>query len=386
MSRFLHEAALVATINLRSLDRRPLATISTGLAIALVVVVLQAFLALAAGFERTLAQAGNATVAVILRGGAQAEINSAISREQLEIVRGGPGIESLSAEVNLLVDAYRRSDGQRMNLSLRGLQNAGTALRDDLRIIRGRLFQPGASELVVGNTTARLYRDFEVGSVVNLGTTQWTVVGIFDTQGSAAESEIWGDLGAVQGLFDRQSSFQSLRVRLASTQALAELQDYLDADPRLSLSIQSERAYFAVQAARTFDLIHKLGWPLALVMAIGALVAAMNAMYTAVAHRTREIATLRALGFSPGATFFGAMAQALCIALMGAIVGTAIAWLVFDGMSASTLGSGVMQVGFRLALTPLVLIQGIALACAIGLLGGLLPALRAARMPIVQGL
>lgn len=386
MSRLLREAALVAAINLRSLDRRPLGAISTILAIALMVVVLQAFLALTKSFERTLMQSGSTTVAVILRGGAQAEINSSISREQFEIVQGGPGIELLSAEVNLLVDAYRRSDGQRMNLSLRGLHSSGATLREDLRIIRGRLFQPGASELVVGHISSQLYRGFDVGSQIRLGTTRWTVVGIFDTRGSAAESEIWGDLNAVQNLFDRQSGFQSLRVRLASAQALGELERYIDADPRLPLSIQSERAYFAVQAARTFDLIQKLGWPLALILAVGALVAAMNAMYTAVAQRSREIATLRAIGFTPGATFLGAMAQALCLSLLGGTVGAAMAWLLFNDMTTSTLGSGVVQIGFRLELTAQVFIQGIALACAVGLLGGLLPALRAARRPIVQGL
>src|SRR5215510_1930868 len=393
MRPFLLQVAAVTLINIKSMPQRFWLSLSTVMAIALVVVVLLSFLAMANGFQQTLTSSGADDVAIVLRGGSQAEINSTVARDQVRLLEEAPGIARdadgkplLSAELYLVVDGVKRSSQTKANLPLRGIGTAGAAVRKGIRIVEGRMFNTGANEIVVGKALLREFQGLEIGQVVPFATSRWTVVGIFEANGSVFESEIWADLPVVQSLFNRNNIFQTVRVRLQTPAALDALQRFVDAEPRLKLDVKSEAAYFAEQASQTSDLIQKLGWPLSITMALGALAGALNTMYSSVAARAAEIATLRAIGFAGFAAFVGTLVESLILAALGGLLGTIATSLVFHGFSASTLGASFTQVVFSFSLSPALVIEALLLALAVGLAGGLLPALRAARLPIVAGL
>jgi putative ABC transport system permease protein len=393
MRPLLLQVAAVTAMNLKSLPQRRWLSLSTIVAVALVVIVLLAFLAMGNGFRRTLASSGSPDVAVILRGGSQSEVNSVVTRDQVRLVEEGPGIAKspdgkplASAELYLIVDGVKRSSQTKANLPLRGIGQEGAAVRKGITLVAGRMFAPGSNEIVVGKALLREFDGFELGRTVTFGTSKWTIVGVFAADGSVFESEIWADLPVVQSLFRRENVFQTVRVRLEAPAALDALKRYAEQDPRLKLDVKSEVEYFADQASRTSDLIQKLGWPLAIAMAFGALAGALNTMYSSVAARTTEIATLRAIGFGGFPAFVGTLAESLILAVVGGALGAAATFLVFDGLSASTLGASFTQVVFSFQLTPALAAEGLILALAVGLIGGLFPAIRAARMPIVAGL
>ena len=393
MRPFLLQVTAVTLINIKSIPQRFWLSLSTVVAVTLVVVVLLSFLAMANGFQRTLTSSGEDEVAIVLRGGSQAEINSTISRDQVRLIEEGPGIARgvdgkplASAELYLIVDGVKRSTRTKANLPLRGIGQGGAAVRKGIKIVEGRMFNPGANEIVVGKGLLREFQGFEIGATVGFATTRWTVVGVFEAAGSVFESEIWADLPVVQSLFNRNNVFQTVRVRLQSPAALATLRRFVEGDPRLKLEVKSEAAYFADQAAQTTDLIQKLGWPLAIAMALGALAGALNSMFSSVAARAVEIATLRAIGFGGFPAFVGTLMESLILAALGGIIGATATYAIFDGLSTSTLGASFTQVVFSFTLSPALIAQGVALALAVGLAGGLVPAIRAARMPIVAGL
>jgi putative ABC transport system permease protein len=393
MRSVLLQTIAVTAMNLKSVPQRLWISLSTVIALALVVVVLLAFLAMANGFQRTLNASGADDVAVVLRGGAQAEINSVVSRDQVRLVEEGPGIAKgadgkllVSAELYLVVDGIKRASQTKANLPLRGIGPEGGALRKDIRVVEGRMFNRGGNEIVVGKALLREFQGFELGQTVAFGTSRWKIVGVFEAGGSVFESEIWADLPVVQSLFNRNNVFQTVRARLENPAALDGLKSYVENDLRLKLDVKSEAAYFAEQASRTSDLIQKLGWPLAIAMAFGALAGALNTMYSSVATRATEIATLRAIGFGSFSAFAGTLLESSLLAAVGGAIGAAATLLIFDGFTASTLGSSFTQVVFSFRLSPMLVAQGIVLALLVGLIGGLFPAIRAARMPIVAGL
>jgi putative ABC transport system permease protein len=393
MGSLWRQVIAVTTINLMSISQRRWLSLSTVIAIALVVVVLLAFLAMANGFQRTIAGSGADDIAIVLRAGSQAEINSTVSRDQVRLIEDGPGIAKgsdgkplTSAELYLVVDGVKRTTQTKANLPLRGIGAQGATLRKGVAITQGRMFAPGSNEIVVGKSLLREFDGFDLGSTVGFGTTRWTVVGVFESGGSVFESEIWADLPVVQSLFNRNNIFQTVRVRLTSPAAVNELKAYNDGDPRLKLDVKSEAVYFAEQSSQTTDLIQKLGWPLAIAMAFGALAGALNTMYSSVAARATEIATLRAIGFGGFPAFVGTLVESLSLSAIGGLIGAAATWLIFDGISASTLGGNFTQVVFDFKLSPALIVEGVALALVVGLIGGLFPAIRAARLPIVSGL
>ena len=393
MRALLLQIVAVTAINIRSIPQRFWLSLSTVVAVALVVMVLLSFLAMANGFQRTLKSAGAADIAIVLRGGSQSEINSSIAREQVRLIEDGPGVARgpdgkplVSAELYIVVDGIKRSSQTKANIPLRGIGEEGAALRKDVTLVAGRMFNPGANEIVVGKSLLSQFQGFDLGERVQFLTSQWTVVGVFAADGSVFESEIWGDLPVVQSLFNRNNVFQTVRARINGPAELAELKRYADTDPRLKLDVKSEQDYFAEQSSQTSDLIQKLGWPLAIAMALGALAGALNTMYSSVAARSVEIATLRAIGFGGLPAFVGTLTESLLLAGIGGVLGAVATYLVFDGFTASTLGAGFTQVVFSFKLTPALIGQGLALALIVGLIGGLLPAIRAARLPIVQGL
>jgi putative ABC transport system permease protein len=393
MGSLWRQVTAVTKINLMSIAQRRWLSLSTVIAIALVVVVLLAFLAMANGFQRTIAGSGADDIAIVLRAGSQAEINSTVSRDQLRLIEDGPGIARgpdgkplVSPELYLVVDGIKRSTQTKANLPLRGIGEQGANLRKGITITEGRMFSRGSSEIVVGKSLLREFDGFDIGSTVSFGTSRWTVVGVFDSGGSVFESEIWADLPVVQSLFNRPNFVQTVRVRLENPASLETLRSHNDNDARLKLDVKSEAAYFADQASQTSDLIQNLGWPLAIAMAFGALAGALNTMYSSVAARATEIATLRAIGFGGFPAFVGTLVESLVLAAIGGVIGAAATWLIFDGFTASTLGGNFTQVVFNFKLSSGLVGQGVLLALAVGLIGGLFPAVRAARMPIVAGL
>jgi putative ABC transport system permease protein len=393
MHSLLLQIGAITLMNLKSIPQRLWLSLSTVVAIALVVIVLLTFLAMANGFQRTLTGSGASDVAVILRGGSQSEINSAIAREQVRLIEEAPGIARnaagkplTSAELYIVVDAVKRASGTKANVPLRGIGPEGAALRHGIALVQGRMFNPGANEIVVGKGLVSEFEGFEPGQTVSFGTGRWNVVGVFAAAGSVFESEIWADLPVVQSLFNRNNYFQTVRARLGSPADIDRLRAYVDADPRLKLDAKTEAEYFAEQAAQTSDLIQKLGWPLAIAMAFGALAGALNTMYSSVASRAVEIATLRAIGFGALPAFIGTLTESLVLAVAGGVIGTLATYLVFDGFTAATLGASFTQVVFSFSLSPKLVAEGVGLALIVGLIGGLFPAIRAIRTPIVAGL
>jgi putative ABC transport system permease protein len=393
MRSILLQMLAVTLINLKSLPQRLWMSLATVIAVGLVVSVLLTFLAMANGFQRTVAGSGADDIAVVLRSGSEAELNSVVLLNQVRLIEDGRGIArgadgkpQTSGELYVTVDAIKRSTRTKASLPLRGLGPQGPALRRGIVITAGRMFNPGSNEVIVGKALGSEFEGFDLGQTATFNNTRWTVVGIFSADGSVFESEIWADLPVLQSLFKRTGAVQTVRARLTSPAALEALKAYSDSDPRLKLDVMSEAAYFAEQASRTSDLIQKLGWPLAIAMAFGSLAGALNTMYSSVAARTTEIATLRAIGFGGFSTFVGTLVESLILAAIGGVIGAVATYLMFDGFTASTTGGSFGQVVFNFQLSPLLIGQGLLLALVVGLFGGLFPAIRAARMPIVAGL
>ncbi len=382
----LNQIWAVILMNVSSIPRRAGLSIATIGSITMVVAVLLGFLALAEGFKAAGNSTGSPDIAFVLRSGSEQELNSTITREQAVILESGPGVArdeqgaaQISPELYVIVDAAKPGSDASFNIGLRGVGQMALALRPKFKIVEGRMLKPGTNEVVVGRSLLREFKGMELGREMTWGVTRWVVVGIFDTGGSVFESEVWGDLSVVQSLFNRGSTIQTMRLKLTSADALPAFKAYVDADPRTKLEVQSEYDYYSNQTNQTATVIKYFGWPLGIAMAIGALAGAINTMYSAVDGRRREIATLRAIGFNGLSAFIGTMVESVVLAVIGGILGALMAYIFVDGMSAS---SGFSQIVFTFKLTGGLVVQGVGVALAVGLLGGLLPAARAARMPI----
>jgi putative ABC transport system permease protein len=382
----LNQTGSVIAMNVRSIPQRLWMSLATVGSIALVVAVLLGFLSLANGFNQTLKGSGASDVAIALRDGSGSEINSVISRDQIDLLGEGPGVRAgpdgrplISAEMVMIVDGIKKSTGTKANMPLRGISPNGLLVRPQAKISQGRMFTPGSSEIVVGAGLLREFSGFELGKTLRFGSQTWKVVGVFEAPGTVFESELWADATVVQSLFKRGTTFQTARVALTSSAAMGAFIDYVKNEQRLQLKAQSEQTYYADQAERSGLLIKYFGWPLGIIMAIGALAGALNTMYASVSSRAAEIATLRVIGFSGFSAFIGTMVEALVLSSLGALVGVAICALGFNGLSASTLGSGFTQVAFRLQVGPDIIGQAVTLALIIGLIGGIFPGLRASQ-------
>jgi putative ABC transport system permease protein len=376
----------VIAMNVRSIPQRLWMSLATVVSIALVVAVLLGFLSLANGFSQTLKGSGAADVAIVLRDGAGAELNSTLLREQVDLLGRGPGVKAgadgrpiISAELLMVVDGIKKSSRTKANMPLRGVGANGLLVRKQAKITQGRMFAPGSNEIVVGAGLLREFEGFELGKSIRFGAQTWRVVGVFEAPGTVFESELWADAPVVQSLFKRGTTFQTARVVLTSPAAMPAFVAYAKSEPRLQLKAQSELAYYAGQAERSGVLIRYFGWPLGIIMAIGALAGALNTMYASVSSRAAEIATLRVIGFSGFSAFMGTMVEALVLSAIGALLGVAICALGFNGLSASTLGAGFTQVAFRVQIGPEIIGQAVTLALIIGLVGGIFPGWRAAR-------
>jgi putative ABC transport system permease protein len=387
------QVASITRFGLMSIPQRRGSVAATVIGIAGVVAVLVGVLSIAAGFRRAMVASGSADAAIVLRSGADSEMVSGFGREETRLIADAPGVARnargplSSAELFVIINLPKRSTGTDANVPLRGIDGPAMEVRDNMKIIEGRMFSPGKNEVVVGLGAAREFAGLEVGSTVKVGRAAWPVVGIFSAGGGIAESEIWSDATVLQGAYQRGDSFQSVSTRLNSPGAFTAFKDSLTSNPRLSVKVQRQSDYYAGQSETLTRLITTLGVLIAGLMAIGAVFGALNTMYSAVAARTREIATLRALGFGSGAVVVALMLESLVLALAGGALGAGLAYVAFDNFRAATMNwQSFSQVTFAFAVTPQLLVQGVIWATLIGLIGGLLPALRAARLPIAAAL
>lgn len=382
------QISAVVAMNVRSLPQRVWMSAAMVLASAVVVAVLLAFLAMARGFDATLSSTGSDNVAILMREGSSAELNSVISRDQVNLMEDAPGVVKdgngavASAELYVIVDGVKKSSRTEANIPLRGLNERGIAMRANVQITEGRLFTPGTNELIVGAGVLREFDGFELGQEVRFGKNRWHVVGVFQAGGNVFESELWADANVIQSLYNRGSSYQTMRLQMSSASNIEGIREYIANDPRLNLDVQTEANYFATQG-KQLSYIALFGRIISMVMALGALAGALNTMYTSVAQRSREIATLRAIGFSSFSAFAGTIAEALALAAIGGALGSAAAYLLFDGLNTSTLGGSFTQVVFSFKLTPDLFAQGAIMALAIGFVSGFFPAWRAARLPVI---
>lgn len=389
MTTIINQILALTASNVKSLHRRKWMSLSLVFSVAMVVTVLLGFLAMSNGFRLSLLQAGSPDIAIGLSKGAATELGSRIDISQLHYLDGADGIAInakgaalISPEMVVPVDIQQKATGSSATLSLRGIGPFGLDVRPNVRIVSGRTFTPGASEIVVGRRLSRDYKGLDIGEQLTLGTSKWTVVGIFDADGSAFESEMLGDLDVVRTLFDQPNLVQSIRVKLASPQALPALQSMAASMPQIALTLRSEQDYFAALAERTSKLILLLGWPLAVIMAVGAAVGAMTTMFSSVSDRSTEIATVRAIGFSRRAAFASTWIEAMILTALGCLSGIAISYLVLNGWSASTMSLDRTQIGFQLILSPPLIVKAAVVALAIGAIGGAVPAIAATRIPL----
>lgn len=388
----LKQVAAVSLMNLRSIPQRWSTSLVIVVGIAGVVGVLTAILAMGEGFRATLGAAGKVDQAIVLRSGATSELTSGLGREAVDLIarsagvaRGADGEPIASAEILVIADLPKRGTGTLANAPIRGVQPGAFGLRPEVEIIEGRGFEPGPRELIVGRGAASQFEGLTVGARLAFRDADWTVVGIFSAGGGAHESELWGDAETVMSAY-RRGGFQSVTVQLEDAAAIETFKAALADDPRLNVEAQTLRAYYSAQSRQMSMLINVLGYTIGYIMAIGALFGALNTMYAAVSTRAREIATLRALGFGGGAIVASVLLEALLLAVLGGVLGGGLAWLLFNGYTVSTLGANFSQVAFDFRVTGELLAQGIAWSLAIGFIGGLLPAWRAARQPVTTAL
>ncbi|MBS1200509.1 MAG: macB 10 [Proteobacteria bacterium] len=390
--RFRQLLAITA-MNLRTVPNRLGTATVAVVGIGGVVAVLVAALSITEGFRAAMSLSGREDVGIVLRGGSADELSSGLLLDAVRYVMDAPAIVQgpdgplASPELYVIVDLPKRGAGTKANVPLRGVGPNAFAIRGAFRLVEGRAFRRGTNEVIAGRGAASQFAGLEVGSVVYFGGAPWTVTGIFDDGGSVSESEIWTDATVLQGAYKRGTSYQSVRVRLPGPGQTAALTRHLEADPRFSLTVRTEKAFLESQSRILITIVTTIGVLIAVAMGVGAVFAALNTMYAAVASRTREIATLRALGFGAAAVVASVLVEALFLGLLGGILGGALAYLTFNGARASTLNfQSFSQITFAFTVTPTLILLGIAYALLLGLIGGLLPGLRAARLPVTQGL
>lgn len=387
------QAGSVTRVGVSTLPQRLGASSVVVVGIAGVVAVLVALLAMAEGYRQTVASTGDDSTAIVLRGGSGAEVLSVLSRENLvtvtqtpQVARNAGNVPLASAELVVAASLTRRGpaaeDG---SVQLRGVDPVAWEVRPAMRIIAGRAPQSGRRELVVGRGARQQFAGLEPGGEIRLGPDLWQVVGVFES-GDAMESEIWGDAGIVATTYRRGSSRNSLTARLTGPDAFQAFATALDEDPRLEVKVETTADYFARQSEGMTRVLRIIGIVVGSIMAIGAVFGALNTMFATVAARAREIATLRAIGFRGLPVVVAVMLETMLLAAMGGALGGLIAWLVFNGYTASTLAGGVGQLTFEFQVTPVLLWNGLKWALAIGFVGGLFPAVRAAQLPVTTAL
>jgi len=383
----------ITRFSLTSLPQRMGSSAAALFGIAGVVAVMVAVLSIAQGVVSTMRNTGSADTVIIMRGGSDSEMTSGLGGEEARLISEAEGVLAgdkgpmASSELFVIINLPLKSTGTDANVPLRGVDQAAFEIRDGFEIVDGRAFREGLKEVIVGIGAHQEYAGLEVGSSLLIGQEQWPVVGTFRSGGGLPESEIWADSKVIQDAFRRGNSYQSVHARLVSPDSFTAYKDALTSDPRLNVKVQLESEYYQSQSEVLYNLITGLGTAIAVIMGLGAIFGALNTMYTAVSSRTREIATLRALGFKSGPVIISVLTESLLLALVGGLVGAGLAWLVFDGFRAATLNfASFSAITFAFDVNAQLLSQGIIFAMLIGLIGGLFPALRAARTPVAHAL
>ena len=391
-SNWLSQVFSVTSFGIRTLPERKGAALTTAIGIAGVTVVFVGVMSIAVGLRSTLNSSGRDDVAFVTRRGADSEMTSILTRDDSRIVGDVAGIARnekgplLSAELFVIINLPKRSTGSDANVPLRGVDGPASEVRGNVKIIAGRQIEPGRTEMIVGAGAAREFSGLDLGRKIRVGKNDWDIVGIFSAEGGVAESEIWTDAAVLQGAYQRGNSYQSVQARLVSADKFDAFKDALTSNPQLTVDVLRQKDFFSKQSANV-GLIATIGVFIAAMMSLGALFGAVNTMYSAVASRGREIATLRALGFGASPVIISVLVESLFVALLGGVIGAVTAFIAFDGMTTSTMNFQTFsQVAFAFRVTPWLLGIAIGIALLIGFIGGLFPALAAARAPIAISL
>ena len=384
----------VTMMNFKSLPARVGTSIVIVIGIAGVVAVLVSVLAMSTGMLETMEHSGRDDRAIVLRNGSASETGSAMSRDAARLVQDAAGVKRdsegkpiASAEALRLMNLFRKEDGAEVNVAVRGTGPQLAKLRPEVKIIQGRMFQPAVTEMIVGKAANAEFKDLNIGDKVRTRGATWTIVGVFTSGGDSHESGLMADAETLIAA-DQRGGFQSVTVLLESPAAFQKFKDALTANPALAVDVSREREYYRHQSETIGKVIYVIAYVVGGIMAIGAIFSALNTMYSAVSARLREIATLRAIGFGATAMVMSVLAEALLLAFIGGAIGAAIAWLFFNGHQVSTSGGGAAagHLIFELSVSPALIATGIIWACTIGLIGGLFPAVRAARLPVATAL
>jgi len=391
--RWLGQVVAVTLVSIRTIPQRLSSSVVAVIGIAGVVVVLVSVLSIGVGFKAAVQGTGSPNRAIVLRNGSQSEMTSGLTGPETDIVKQAPGIAQsggrpvAAAEMFVVVDLPKRSTGTPANVPIRGIEAGSLSIRPELKIVDGRAPQLGTNEAMVGRAAQHQFAGVDLGATYTTGQLSLKIVGVFTTNGSSAESEIWCDSKVLQGAYRRGNSYQSVLIQLDSPASFDNLKNWLTTNPQLNVEAKREQEFYAGQTQVMTGLIDSIGYTISLLMALGAIFGAVLTMYTAVATRTREIATLRALGFNTTSVLVSVVGESLVLALIGGAAGAALAYVGFNGYETSTMNfSSFSQIAFAFHVTPALLTQGLIWALMIGFLGGLFPAIRAARLPISSAL
>ena len=391
---WLKQTAAVLALNLRTIPQRLSSSAVAIVGIAGVVVVFVSVLSIATGFAAAMQGSGSPARALVTRSGADSELTSGLGGPEVDVIKQAPGIKrdgqsaQVSAELYVIIDLPKKSTPDKAaNVPMRGIEPAGMTTREEVSIVRGRMFTFGTNEVIVGRGANNQFVGLDEGTTIVSGQNRWQVVGIFEADGAVSETEIWCDARALQGAYRRGNSYQSVLARLDSTDSFTGFRDWLTSNPQLNVTIRHENEYYASQSQALTTLIRTIGYGIAGLMGIGAVFGAILTMYTAVATRSREIATLRALGFNTSAVLVSVLGEALALGLIGGFIGGVSAYGAFNGYQTSTMNFQTFsQVAFAFRVTPELLATGLSYALMMGFIGGLFPAIRAARLPISSAL
>ena len=377
----------ITAMNLRSVLSRKGTSSIVVVGIGGVVAVLVGLLAMSEGIRNALKDTSHPDRVLVMRSGTQDEITGWLSATEVDVLKGVEGLRTVSGELVVVVDLVTRDTGKPGVAVARGVQASAFELRPGLELVAGRSFRPGKNELLVGVDASRTFAGLTIGSKVNFRNKLWEVVGHFDAEGQAHDSEVWMDLPIAQAAFRRDGVVSTARAFLDTVGDAAAVSQRITQEPRLRADLVSERDFYAQQSQAKTDMVESFAYVIAAIMGLGAVIAAINTMYSSVSTRSVEIGTLRSLGFSNAPVVVSVMVEALLLALVGGVLGSAVVYLFYDGLTSSTLNLGSMsQVGFEFAVTPRLVLVGLTGALVLGAIGGLLPALRAARLPVIEAL
>jgi putative ABC transport system permease protein len=390
---WISQTIAVTALNLRTIPQRLGSSGVAIVGIAGVVVVLVSVLSIAAGFTAAMRDSGSPGRALVMRSGADSEMTSGLGGPAVDVIKQAPGIRRdgqspvASAELYVIIDLPKKSTNTAANVPMRGVEPSALLVRDEASIVEGRMFEFGTNEIIVGRGASGQFAGLTVGNEIRSGQNAWKVVGIFESDGGLYETEIWCDARALQGAYRRGNTYQTVLARLDSRDSFDTFRDWLTSNPQVNVQVRRETEYYAAQSRALSSLIQGVGFVIAGLMGVGAVFGAILTMYTAVSTRSREIATLRALGFNATSVVVSVLAESLVLAAIGGALGGLAAYAAFNGYQTSTMNFQTFsQVAFAFRVTPDLLVLGLVYALLMGLVGGLFPAIRAARLPIPSAL